>query len=151
MSSLDDSREIVRNRLERTRQVNGATRAAVAYLASVNGILVRPDGPFWTRDLAWADETEFAETLDEILDALEVRRIVVAHTPTGDLAIRSRFDGRVFVIDTGAGPFYGGRVSALEIDLDGTVRAAYPGEWEILREADPAERTGAASGVVGAE
>ena len=95
---------------------------------------VRPDGPLWDRQLAQADEESYRDTVTTILETLGIQRIVVAHTPNLDGKINSRFDGRVFVIETGAGPGYGGRPSALEIARDGRVRAVYRGESEILVE-----------------
>ena len=49
-------------------------------------------------------------SLSALLTLLDVDRIVVSHTVMRDGSIRSRFHGRVFLIDTGAGPAYGGRV-----------------------------------------
>jgi hypothetical protein len=93
---------------------------------------VRASGPVWNRQLAREDEEEFEPALDELIYELGVSRIVVSHTPQSSHRIDSRFDGRVFVIDTGAGPAYGGVVSALEITRGGRVTAVYAGERETL-------------------
>lgn len=96
---------------------------------------VRSDGPLWTRKLATEDEEAYGETVDRMLNELDVERIVVGHTTQEDgFRIRSRFGGRVFLTDTGAGPAYGGQVSALEISGDGAVRAVYLDEVEVLVE-----------------
>jgi len=122
----------VRERHSRARPTNDTSRAARTYLAAVDGILMRPDGPLWNRDLALAEQADLGETVETIVAALGVERIVVGHTPTADHSIHARFDGRVFVIDSGAAATYGGRISALEIGRDGTVRAIYLGESRVL-------------------
>jgi hypothetical protein len=94
--------------------------------------LLREDGPLWYRELALADEQAFEPELEKILEGTGAVRIVVGHTPTASARIQSRFDGRVFAIDTGAGPAYGGQPSALEVAKDGRVRAIYPDHVEVL-------------------
>lgn len=92
----------------------------------------RADGPLWNRDLAEAPESDFAPSLDKILAEVGAARIVVAHTTTPDFRVARRFDDRVFVIDTGAGPAYGGRCTGLEIGTDGGIRALYPDGVVVL-------------------
>lgn len=84
-------------------------------------------GPLWYRGLATTAEADLAAQLDGILAAFGAERIAVGHTPQPG-EIRSRFDGRVYLIDTAmAYPELGGRASALEIDGD-RVTAVYPNE-----------------------
>jgi hypothetical protein len=87
--------------------------------------------PVWSRKLALFDEAEFAPAVAAMLAKRCVARIVVGHTTQRTGSIASRFDGTVFLIDTGAGPTYGGRPAALEIEGE-TVRAVYPGETRVL-------------------
>ena len=64
-----------------------------------------------------------------LLKQYNAKRFVTGHTPQEDGRIRSRFDGGVFLIDTGmlGGRNYpGGRPSALEIVGD-TVTPIYGG------------------------
>ncbi len=84
-------------------------------------------GPLWYRGLANAGETDLAPELEGVLEAFGAKRIAVGHTPQpGD--IRSRFDGRVYLIDTAmAYAELGGRAAALEIDGD-RVTAIYADE-----------------------
>jgi len=90
------------------------------------------DGPIWFRGLATWDELEHGADVAKLLDDLGVARQVVGHWPHSDGRIRSRFAGRVLLIDTGMlASVYGGRASALEIVGD-TVTAIYPGERETL-------------------
>jgi 3',5'-cyclic AMP phosphodiesterase CpdA len=119
------------------------------YWESKDADFIRSDGPLWNRDLALADESEYRSKVDAVLDKLSVRRIVVGHTTQNSSGIGTRFDNRVFLIDTGAGPAYGGIPSALEIRPDGTVTALYLDRRETLVPAMQ-EAAGPASATVGA-
>jgi Calcineurin-like phosphoesterase len=90
-----------------------------------SGAFVDPEGPLWYRGLAQLDDDAVKPQAFAVLAALSAERIVVAHTTTADFRIVKRAGGHVFLIDTGAGPAYGGRPSALEIAADGTVDAVY--------------------------
>jgi hypothetical protein len=111
---------------------DGALKRARRFLTLRKNHFATPACPLWNRQLAEEDEIAFAPEVTAMLDRLDVDRIVIAHTPQTTEQVDSRFDGRVYVIDTGAGPTYGGRPSGLEIRPDGTVRAVYPGESEVL-------------------
>jgi hypothetical protein len=85
--------------------------------APLDSLSMSEDGPLWYRGLAREDEEAFAPELEEILDAVDARAIVIGHTVTDTGRIRSRFQGRVVQIDTGmlSAVYKGGRPSALEI------------------------------------
>jgi hypothetical protein len=105
--------------------------SAERFLALRESLFARADGPLWSRKLAFEDEASLAEPVSETLRRLGADRIVVGHTTQEDHRIKARLGGRIFLIDTGAGPAYGGHPSALEID--GTViRAIYPDGIEVL-------------------
>ncbi len=77
--------------------------------------------PLWNRDLAVQPESDYRETLDQILANLGAQHIVVAHTPTLIGDDQARFGGRVYIIDTGISRVYpGGQLSALVI-TDGDI------------------------------
>ncbi len=82
-------------------------------------IVFQREGPLWYRELARQDERYFKTEVDTILKNLKARAMVIAHTPnTGMVASAenmSRFDKRVWVIDTGISKVYGGILSALII------------------------------------
>ena len=106
------------------------------------------DGPLWFRGYArWTDAEGDKDLLS--LTAFElVERFVVGHTPQPDGKIHARFDGRVFIIDTGMldGSFFpGGGASALEISSDG-IRAIYPGGRRETLVAPPAKKAAALRG-----
>ncbi len=70
------------------------------------------EGPVWTR--AWGGDDVDCARLREVLGALGVERMVVAHTPqlTG---ITEACEGRLWRIDTGMAGYYGGPIQALEL------------------------------------
>ena len=87
------------------------------------------DGPLWFRGYARWTDAEGEKELRSLTAFELVDRFVVGHTVERDGKIQARFDGRVFLIDTGMldGSFFpGGGASALEISDDG-IRAIYPG------------------------
>ncbi len=86
-----------------------------------------PDGPLWYRALA--QEEDFEDDVERILNNLQAKHIVIAHTPhtVGEADMR-KYDGKVWVIDTGIADYYrpiGGHISALIID-DGKFWVWYP-------------------------
>ncbi|MEE8526570.1 MAG: metallophosphatase, partial [Thermoanaerobaculia bacterium] len=67
-----------------------------------------------------------------ILESLRAEHVVVAHTPQRTKRITSRFDSRVFLIDTGMlTSVYKGAPSALEIH-DGRFKALYIARETVL-------------------
>lgn len=84
-------------------------------------IVYKSEGPLWYRGVATMDEDIFEIEVDEILNNLGAKHMVVAHTPQiGSPVIAEeylrRFHGKVWVIDTGISKIYGGFLSALIIE-----------------------------------
>jgi hypothetical protein len=80
-------------------------------------VLTAEDSPVWTR--AWGIAgSEDCRELDRVLAALEVRRMVVAHTvqPAG---ITSACNDKLWRIDVGLATYYGGPIEVLAIDANG--------------------------------
>lgn len=96
-------------------------------------------GPLWFRGYAsWTDE-EAEEALATVFGTYGGSRVVVGHTPQWGNIV-SRFDGRVFLIDTGMAyaDITDGRAAALEI-LGDRVAAIYEGERvQLLPAPEPA-------------
>jgi hypothetical protein len=90
------------------------------------------NGPLWYRGLAKEDETAFLPSVERVLQSIQARAIVVGHTPDGSGRIRSRFGGRVILIDVGMTDSYGGHLAALEVGPAGTIAALYPDHREEL-------------------
>lgn len=92
----------------------------------------KEDGPLWYRGMAIEPESEFAATLDTILQRLGARGVVIGHTPVADGRITPRFGGKVVMIDTGmlGGEHYPrGVPSALEMH-GGVLTAIYENRRE---------------------
>jgi hypothetical protein len=109
-------------------------RNKLAHLLEFNNWLcMRDEGPLWFRGYdAWSDEDGDPQ-IQKILAAYQADHIVVAHTVQKTSRIRSRFGGKVFLIDTGMLSAYwaGGRASALDIQ-GGKFSAQYLDGQEVL-------------------
>ncbi len=78
------------------------------------------DGPLWDREFAREDEKAFQPEVDRILADLGVKYMIIAHTPhvVHSKEDMSRFQGKIWIIDTGISEVYGGHPSALIIEGD---------------------------------
>lgn len=116
---------------------NELRSAKISQLASLSSWLcIREDGPLWFRGYdQWSDE-EGLPQVETILGAYNATNIVVGHTVQKTGTIRSRFGGKVFLIDTGMLSTYysGGKASALEIGDDGSFVAVYLDQRVLLLE-----------------
>jgi hypothetical protein len=102
------------------------------FLALGGWFAMHPEGPLWFRGLAqWPDER--ASEVEDVLRKFGALRFVVGHGVQLDGGIKSRFGGRVFLIDTGMLSSYytGGQASALEI-RNGRFTAIYRGGRQAL-------------------
>jgi hypothetical protein len=84
-------------------------------------IVYKTEGPLWYRGFATINEEGFKSEVDEILNNLGAKQMVIAHTPqTGSPVMieeyTKRFHGKIWIIDTGISEFYGGFLSALIIE-----------------------------------
>jgi Calcineurin-like phosphoesterase len=95
-------------------------------------LVAREDGPLWYRGLAQEPDT-FGPEVVKILEAARAKAIVVAHTVQTTSRVGVRFDGKVFLMDTGMQQQYvkDGRASALEI-RGGTFTAIYVDGKQVL-------------------
>jgi hypothetical protein len=92
-----------------------------------NGIGMMPEivydseGPLWFRNLVQWEEDTHMEDVNTILNNLGAEHIVMGHTVRQTVPVRdskpvlSRFNGKVWGIDTGISDFYGGILTALRI------------------------------------
>jgi len=82
-------------------------------------IAYNDDGLYWYRGLAQNHEEEFQEEVLRILANLKAKYMVIGHTtfrdPLNSLKDITRFNGKIFTIDTGIAAYYGSRISALII------------------------------------
>jgi Calcineurin-like phosphoesterase len=95
------------------------------YLALGSWLSINEKGPLWFRGYGQWTDAEGAPQIQKLVEAFGNARFVVAHTiQPGRIA--SRFDGKVYLIDTGmlTGYVPGGRASALNIQ-DGKITFIY--------------------------
>jgi hypothetical protein len=92
-------------------------REAVDIIKIDQWTIFAAEGPLWFRGYAtWPDEETSRAKVDALLAKLGVQRFAVGHTPQRDGRIAARFQGRVFVMDTGMlAEVYKGRPAALEL------------------------------------
>jgi len=109
------------------------------FLRFGNWLSVHPDGPLWFRGFALWREKVGARHLSGLLSSYDAEHFVVGHTPQLPGGIQVRFEGKVFLIDTGMlSSFYpGGRPSALEVQ-DGRFTAVYTDQRKVLLDPEPA-------------
>jgi hypothetical protein len=95
------------------------------FLAMGGWISVHEKGPLWFRGYAEWSDADGAPQIQKLVEAFKAARFVVAHTPQPGQIV-SRFDGKVYLIDTGmlSGYVPGGRASALNIQ-DGKITFIY--------------------------
>ena len=89
-------------------------------------LTINPGGILWFRGYArWTDE-EGQQEVETLLENYDVRHFFVGHSPQLEGHVGGRFDGRIFLGDTGMlSSFYpGGRASAVEM-RGGVFRAIY--------------------------
>lgn len=94
-----------------------------AQLAIMNNFLkygqslsVATNGPLWFRGYDEWSDAQLAAGLPRLLAAYRADAIVVGHTPQQGGRIRSRLDGKIFLLDTGMlASYFHGRASALQI------------------------------------
>jgi len=106
------------------------------FLGFNDWLCMRDDGPLWFRGYDQWSEEEGEQQIAKVLTTYNAAHIVVAHTVQKMGHIRSRFAGKVFLIDTGMLSTYwqGGRASALVIHPDGKFTAQYLDGQDVLLE-----------------
>ena len=80
-----------------------------------------PNGPLWCRHFVQNSEEEYGDEVDLILNNYQAEYMVIGHSPVPSLEPggQTRFEGRIWIVDTGISDFYrsrGGYISALIIE-----------------------------------
>jgi len=131
--ALNSVAVMLREKQEVPKEVTQGYVTRLQALLSINQWwLTTPEGPLWYRGYATLGD-DAQPQIEALLKRLGAARIVTGHTPQLPGAIRPRFGGRVFLIDTGMLSTYykGGRPSALEI-VGAQVTAIYTDAREPL-------------------
>jgi Calcineurin-like phosphoesterase len=104
------------------------------FLKFPDWLSVRLDGPLWFRGYDQWSEEEGSSQVDKILQSFKANHLVTGHTVQKVGRIRSRFGGKVFLIDTGMLSSYypGGQPSALEIRDGAKFTAEYMNQQVVL-------------------
>ena len=121
---LDELTAAAKTALEKAKGKDAETLKA--FLSLGGWLSVNENGPLWFRGYAQWTDADGAPQIQRLAEAFGVARFVVGHTPQPGGQIVSRFDGKVYLIDTGmlSSYFPGGRASALNIQ-DGKVSFIY--------------------------
>ncbi|MCW8927060.1 MAG: hypothetical protein OQJ84_12440, partial [Xanthomonadales bacterium] len=113
---------------------------------AIDSIVTDPLGPLWYRGMANEDEDGvFSQTLDNILERYQARRVVIGHSPTGGV-VWPRFNGRVVANDTGIAAHYGSHTGIFELTPAGAV--AIYGEHRITLPETNDDRVGYLEAVI---
>ena len=122
--TMSAARRLARERGRRSRRGSrGVRTAADRLLEESQGLPFATDGPVWYRGSAIENERIEERQIDRVLELLEARSLVIAHTPTRSGDVTSRFNRRLYRTDVGMG--YGRPGEALVFD-DGTVGRFLP-------------------------
>ncbi len=110
--------------------VDKLNREVRAWMLGDNAYPVMMQGqqaPVWTRYYSAPKGQNPCPVLQDTLDKLKVKRMIVGHTPQMD-GVRSACDGKLWLIDVGMAKHYGGKPAALEILKDGSTRVMEPAD-----------------------
>ncbi len=123
-STLDETTAAARSALDKAKGKDAETLKA--FLGSGGWLSINDNGPLWFRGYAQWTDADGVSQIQRLTEAYGVARFVVGHTPQAGGEIVSRFNGKVFLIDTGmlSSYFRGGRASALNIQ-DGKISFIY--------------------------
>jgi len=115
------------------RKQDPSDPALAAILEADSWMIRSGDGPLWFRGSAKWDEGEQGDEMIRLLAGVGATYVVGGHTPQRPRRIQTRFDGHVFLIDTGmlSSHYEGGQPSALVIEGD-TFTAIYLDDSEVL-------------------
>jgi hypothetical protein len=114
-STLEELTAAARTAIDRAKGKDAETLKA--FLGYGSWLSINENGPLWFRGYAQWTDGEGAPQIQKLTDAFSAARFVVGHTPQAGGQIGERFNGKVYLIDTGMLSSYyrGGRASALSI------------------------------------
>jgi hypothetical protein len=128
--------EISAEQKSKTASVPDLRTKISEFLQFPDWLSVRTDGPLWFRGFDQWSDAEGTSQIEKILQSFKAEHFVTGHTVQKGGSIRSRFGGKVLLIDTGmlSGYYPGGKASALEIRNKVTFTAKYMDQQITLLE-----------------
>jgi hypothetical protein len=122
--TLDKLTESARAALEKAKGRDA--ELLKTFLGYPGWLTFHDNGPLWFRGYAQWPDSDGASHIQRLTQAFGVARFIVGHTPQTNGQIGARFDGKIYLIDTGmlTGYVRGGRASALSIQ-DGKISFVY--------------------------
>jgi hypothetical protein len=123
-STLEEITAAARTALEKAKGKDAETLKS--FLGYGGWLSINESGPLWFRGLAQWPEADSTPKIEQLIATFGAARFVVGHTPQAGGQIVPRFDGKVYLIDTGmlSSYFPGGRASALNMQ-DGKITFIY--------------------------
>ena len=123
-STLEELTAASRTALEKAKGKDAETLKS--FLGYGGWLSINEIGPLWFRGLAQWPEADSTPKIEQLIATFGAARFVVGHTPQAGGQIVPRFDGKVYLIDTGmlSSYFPGGRASALNMQ-DGKITFIY--------------------------
>lgn len=95
---------------------------------TAQSMLLKSKGPVWTREFSMPHNTvAMCKKLDKVLELTGTKRMVVGHTIQDSLRASLVCGGRLILADTAISSAYGGEMSFIEHNTDGSAIAIYPG------------------------
>lgn len=92
-------------------------RKAEQFIELSQSLLITTQGPVWYRGNIYCHEYMESHTIDKALHHFDVKQILVGHTPDDSRVARSRFNGKLILLDTGMlQTHYKGQPTAAVID-----------------------------------
>ena len=129
VSTIDEILIAARDELALMEQKNQKQNVSLKECLELNRWLIRhPDGPLWFRGFdTWSGDADGAANISSILETFRASHFITGHSVQAGGQIRTRFGGKLFLIDTGmlSSQYAGGRASALEY-RNGKFTAIYP-------------------------
>lgn len=114
-STLDELTMAARTALDKAKGKDAEVLRS--FLGYGSWFSINDSGPLWFRGYAQWTDAAGAPLIQRLTEVFSTMRFVVGHTPQAGGQIGQRFDGKIYLIDTGmlSSYFPGGRASALNI------------------------------------
>ncbi|ACV27365.1 metallophosphoesterase [Kangiella koreensis] len=94
-------------------------KKAEEFIQLSQSLLITTQGPVWYRGNIYCHEYMESKTIEKAFDHFQVNQILVGHTPDDSREARSRFNGKLILLDTGMlQTHYKGHPTAAVIEKD---------------------------------